>query len=312
MEGDLTRTENLTKGVQPVDNSIFQKAEILTEALPYIQKYKGKIFVIKIGGAILRIEESKKNILQDIAFLNAVGIKSVVICGAGPVITEELEKKGKKATFIEGLRVTDADVLEIAVEVLGQTRDDIVKHLTEEFKTPAFALKPEDGHIIARKIHWQQGYEVIDLGFVGQVENINSRIINNALEKGVVVFAPIGISNEGQKYNINGDAVSSAVAQAVEAEKLIFISGIKGIMRNLDNPDTLISVITADQAENLINEEIIQGGMIPKIRGAIAGLKGGVKKVHIISGNIAHSLVLEIFTEHGIGTEIILDEPKNG
>lgn len=295
-----------------MDNIIFQKAEALTEALPYIQRYKGKIFVIKIGGAILRIPESRKNILHDVAFLNAVGIKTVIVCGAGPAITEEIEKRGKKVKFIEGLRITDADVLEIVVEVLGNVRDEFARDLINEFKTPAFSLKPEDGHLIARKIHWQKGDEVIDLGFVGQVESVNTDVIKETLEKGIVIFAPIGISRDGQKYNINGDSVSSSVAQSLGAEKLIFVSGVKGVMRNLDNSDTLISVLTASQAEGLINEGVIHGGMIPKVKGAIASLKGGVKKVHIISGNIAHSLILEIFTEQGIGTEIILDGESNG
>ena len=295
-----------------MNSNFFQKAEVLVEALPYIQQYKGRVFVVKIGGAILRLPESKKNILHDIAFLNAVGIKTIVVCGAGPTITEEIEKRGKKVKFIEGLRVTDADVLEIVVELLGANRDEIVKTLRDEFNTEALAVKEDQGHLIARKIHWQKGDEIIDLGFVGQVEKVNTDVINSFLEKGVVVFSPIGISEDGQKYNINGDSVSSAVARAMGAEKLIFITSVRGVMRNIDNPDTLLSIITASQAENLIKEGVIQGGMIPKVRGAIASLKGGVKKVHIISGNIPHSLILEVFTEQGAGTEIILSEEKNG
>lgn len=295
-----------------MNSNFFQKAEVLVEALPYIQQYKGRVFVVKIGGAILRLPESKKNILHDIAFLNAVGIKTIVVCGAGPTITEEIEKRGKKVKFIEGLRVTDADVLEIVVELLGANRDEIVKTLRDEFNTEALAIKEDQGHLIARKIHWQKGDEIIDLGFVGQVEKVNTDVINSFLEKGVVIFSPIGISEDGQKYNINGDSVSSAVARAMGAEKLIFITSVRGVMRNIDNPDTLLSIITASQAENLIKEGVIQGGMIPKVRGAIASLRGGVKKVHIISGNIPHSLILEVFTEQGAGTEIILSEEKNG
>jgi len=295
-----------------VENSIHAKAETLIEALPYIQDYKGKTFVIKIGGAILRLPESKKNILQDIAFLSAVGIKTVVVCGAGPTITEEIEKRGKKAKFIEGLRVTDRETLDIVVEFLGAARDEVVETLKNEFRTEAFSLKPEDRHLIAKKIHWQKGDEIIDLGFVGQVENVQADVLASFLEKGVAVFAPIGISLDGQKYNINGDSVSSAVAQSLGAEKLIFVTGVRGVMRNPDNPDTLLSVITASQGENLIKDEVISGGMIPKIRGAIGSLKGGVKKVHIISGNVAHSIILEVFTEQGIGTEIILDGENNG
>lgn len=289
-----------------MNNSIFQKAETLVEAFPYIQKYKGKIFVIKIGGGILKLSESRQNILHDIAFLSSVGIKTVVVCGAGPAITEEIEKRGKKAKFIEGLRVTDAEILDVVVDVLGSARDSIAKTLKDDFGVEAIVLKPEDRHLIAEKIHWQKGLEVIDLGFVGQVVEVKTGIIMSAAEKGVVVLAPVGISVDGQKYNINGDSVSSAVARSLGAEKLIFMTGVRGVMRNLDNPDTLISVITATQAENLINEEVIIGGMIPKVRGAISSLRGGVKKVHIISGNMPHSLILEVFTEHGVGTEIVL------
>lgn len=295
-----------------MDNDIIQKAEVLVEALPYIQKYKSKIFVIKIGGGILKLPESKRNILHDIAFLHSVGIKVIVICGAGPAITEEIEKRGKRAKFIEGLRVTDADILKVVVELLGTARDDITGILRKDFNVDAYPLKPEDGHLVARKIHWQKGDEIIDLGFVGQVENVRTEVINSCLEKGVVIFAPIGISPDGQMFNINGDSVSSAVAKEVGAEKLIFVTAVRGVMRNVDNPDTLISVITSSQVENLINEKVIQGGMLPKVRGAIASLKGGVKKVHIISGNLPHSIILEIFTEHGVGTEIILEEKPNG
>ncbi|MCX7705295.1 MAG: acetylglutamate kinase, partial [bacterium] len=291
-----------------MDIDILQKAEVLVEALPYIQKYKGKIFVIKVGGGILKLPESKRSILHDIAFLHSVGIKVIVVCGAGPFITEEIEKRGKKAKFIEGLRVTDADILEVVVELLGRVRDEIAELLKKDFNIDVYPLKPEHGHLIARKIHWQKGDEIIDLGFVGQVEKVGTEIIKSHLDKGVVVFAPIGISSEGQMYNINGDSVASAVAKDLSAEKLIFVTAVRGVMRNVDNPDTLISVMTSSQVENLINEKVIQGGMLPKVRGAIASLKGGVKKVHIISGNVPHSIILEVFTEHGVGTEIILEE----
>ncbi|MCM8815132.1 MAG: acetylglutamate kinase [Candidatus Omnitrophica bacterium] len=289
-----------------MDISIFQKAEALVEAFPYIQKYRGKTFVIKVGGGILKLPEPRHNILHDIAFLSSVGIKAIVVCGAGPAITEEIEKRGKKVKFIEGLRVTDAEILNIVVDVLGSARDSIAKTLNEQFNVKSVVLRPEDNFLIAEKIHWQKGLEIIDLGFVGQVVEVKTGVIMDALEKGVVVLAPLGISSDGQKYNINGDSVSSSVAQALNAEKLIFMTGVRGVMRNIDNPDTLISVITVSQAANLINEGVVTGGMIPKVRGAISSLKGGVKKVHIISGNMPHSLILEVFTEHGVGTEIVL------
>lgn len=288
-----------------VDDILMRKAEVLVEALPYIQRYKGKTFVVKVGGGILRIPESKRTILQDVAFLNSVGIRTVIICGAGPTVTEEIERRGMKATFVEGLRITDSEVLKIVTEVLGAARDDIKNTLESVFSTKAFSLMPESKVLIAKKIHWQKGEEIIDLGFVGQVTEVSTHLINDCLKEGVVVFAPIGISPEGQLYNINGDTAAATVAQALGAEKLIFLTGVPGVMRNLDNSDTLISILNSGQAENLIKEGIIQHGMIPKVKGAIASIKSGVRKVHIISGNIAHSLILEVFTDQGVGTEII-------
>jgi acetylglutamate kinase len=295
----------MTRGENVVGDITMKKAETLVEALPYIQKYKGKTFVVKVGGGILRIPESKRSILQDVAFLNAVGVKTVIVCGAGPAISEEIERRGKKVTFVEGLRVTDADVLQIVVDMLGAARDDIRDTLEKGFSTHASALTPAERPLTAQKIHWQKGAEVIDLGFVGQVTSVSVDAVNAALDRGVVVFAPLGVSPEGQIYNVNGDTASATVAQALGAEKLIFLTGVPGVMRNISNADTLISILSVDQADSLIKEGVIQQGMIPKVRGAVASLRGGVKKVHIISGNVPHSLVLEVFTDQGVGTEIV-------
>ncbi|MCL5408569.1 MAG: acetylglutamate kinase [Candidatus Omnitrophica bacterium] len=291
-----------------MEEIIFKKAEILVEALPYIQKYKGKLFVIKMGGSIFRNQDVKKSILMDVAFLNAVGINVLLVCGGGPFITEEIEKTGKKVEFIEGLRVTNKEELEIVVKVLGNVKNEIKDILETQFNTCCTGFNPEDRIVLAKKIHWQKGDEVIDLGYVGQITGVDIPKIESQITRGVVIIAPIGISEEGQLYNINGDSVSAYISQIMKAEKLIFLTSVPGIMRNISNPDALISILTVEQAEGLIKDNIIQHGMIPKTKACISSLKEGVKKTHIISGTISHALLFEIFTQQGIGTEIILSE----
>lgn len=292
-----------------MEEGILKKAEVLVEAYPYIKKYQGKTFVIKIGGSILQLEEAKENILQDIAFLEVVGINTVVVCGGGPFITEEIEKRGGKTKFIDGLRITDKKVLQIVKDILYDVRDSIVKELNEKFEVSASALLAEEKAITAKKIHYQRGEEVIDLGFVGQVSEVNKDYIYEKLKKErVLVLAPIAYDKDGVLLNINGDAVASMVAENMKVEKLIFITDVLGIMRNPEKPETLISVLELSQGEELIKKGIIKEGMIPKARASMTAIKKGVKKVHIINGNIPHSILLETFTKSGIGTEII----KNG
>jgi acetylglutamate kinase len=207
--------------------------------------------------------------------------------------------------------VTDGEMLDIVVNVLGNVRDEIKTALETDFQTKCFSLKPEEKFLLAEKIHWQKGAEIIDLGYVGQIIKLETGYFKKHLAEGVIVIAPVGISEEGQFYNINGDTASSFISQAMGAEKLIFLTSVPGVMRNISNPDTLISVLTIEQAENLLKENIIHQGMIPKVKACIASLKEGVKKTHIISGNIPHSMLIEIFTQEGIGTEIVVSE-QNG
>jgi len=292
-----------------VEDEILKKAEVLIEAYPYIKKYKGKTFVIKIGGSILRIDEAKENILQDIAFLEVVGINVILICGGGPFITEEIEKRGGKVKFIDGLRITDKKTLEIVKSILFNVRDSIINELKNKFNLSASSLTPEEKFITGKKIHYQRGEEVVDLGFVGQVVDVNIKYIEEKLKKErVLVVAPLAFDKEGILLNINGDAVASSIAENMKAEKLIFITDVLGIMRHPEKAETLISVLELSQGDDLINKKIIKEGMIPKVRSAMKAIRKGVKKVHIISGNISHSILLEVFTKSGIGTEII----KNG
>jgi acetylglutamate kinase len=292
-----------------VEDVLIKKAEILVEALPYIQEYMDRIFVVKVGGSLLSSPETFDNVLLDIAFLSAVGVKVVIVCGGGPFINEALELGGKKVDFVEGLRVTDAEVLDVVVNVLGKVRDGILQVLAGKYRAQAFALTPDDNVLVAKKIHWQQGDEVIDLGFVGQVVDVNVDFLKKTLEKGIVIMSPIGKSPEGQLFNINGDSVASSVAQKLGAEKMLFVSNVRGVMRNPANTDTLISTLNAVQSEILIKDGVIHQGMIPKVRAAIASLKAGVKKVHIVGG-ISHAVLLEVFTSEGIGTEIVLEEQQ--
>ncbi|MCD6221461.1 acetylglutamate kinase [bacterium] len=292
-----------------MEDEILKKAEVLIEAYPYIKKYKGKTFVIKIGGSILRIDEAKEDILQDIAFLEVVGINVILICGGGPFITEEIEKRGGKAKFIDGLRITDKKTLEIVKDVLYNVRDSIINELKNKFNLSASSLTPEEKFITGKKIHYQRGEEVVDLGFVGQVADVNVKYIEEKVKKEkVLVVAPLAFDKEGVLLNINGDAVSSSIAENMKAEKLIFITDVLGIMRHPEKAETLISVLELSQGDDLINKKIIKEGMIPKVRSAMKAIRKGVKKVHIISGNVSHSILLEVFTKSGIGTEIV----KNG
>jgi len=290
-----------------VEEEVIKKAEVLAEAYPYIKQYKDSIFVVKVGGSILRMKNVADTIIKNIAFLEVVGIKVIVVCGGGPFITEEIEKRGKKPVFIEGLRVTDKETLQIVQDVLFDVRDNIVKNLKEKLDVKADILSPEENFMTAKKIHYQKGAEVIDLGFVGQITNVNSEYINRRLEENrVLVLAPLISGDDGCLYNVNGDSVASSVAEALKSEKLIFITDVAGVMRNPQNPDTLISVLHINEAEELMEQNIIKGGMLPKVKAGVSAIKKGVKKVHIISGNITNSIILEVFTELGVGTEILL------
>ena len=290
-----------------MEEEVIKKAEVLVEAYPYIKQYKETVFVVKVGGSILRIQNVAENIMRNIAFLEVVGIKVIVVCGGGPFITEEIEKRGKKPVFIDGLRVTDRETLEIVKDVLFGVRDDIVKHLKEKLDVRADILSPGENFTTAKKIHYQKGAEVIDLGFVGQITDVNAEYITRRLEENrVLVLAPIISGDDGLLYNVNGDAVASSLAEALKAEKLIFITDVAGVMRNPQNPDTLISVLHISEAEELIEQNVIKGGMLPKVKAGISAIKKGVNKVHIISGSIPNSIILEVFTELGVGTEILV------
>jgi acetylglutamate kinase len=287
-----------------------EKASILIEALPYIRNFYGKTFVIKYGGAA-QIEESlKSTFAQDIVLLNFIGIHTVVVHGGGPKISKTMEQMGKKPQFIHGQRVTDRETMDIVEMVLAGIINKEIVNLINQHGGKAVGLSGKDGGLVkakkkvVKKLSPEtQTEEIIDLGLVGDVEEIDPSILITLKENNFIpVIAPVGYDRDGNTLNINADYVASAIAGAIRAEKLILLTDVEGI---LNQKGELISSIRSEAAEKLIEKGVIKGGMIPKVQACINALKKGCSKTYIIDGRIEHSLLLEIFTKEGIGTEII-------
>lgn len=276
-----------------------KKADTLIEALPYIKKFHKKVFVIKYGGSILSEEKVRKCVLEDIAFLRYSGILPVLVHGGGPNITGELKKLKIQSEFVDGIRVTDEATLKVVKEELHELNDLIVKDIN--FYGPlSKGLKLEDKLLkVVKKVGKK------DLGFVGDVIDYDKAKLEAVLEKMIPVIAPLGISSDGLSYNINADDVAFFLAAKLKAEKLVLLTNVAGVMRDPQNPDSLISTINSSAIEELIKEKVIEEGMIPKVTAAVGAIGQGVGKAHIISAKIPHALLLEIFTNEGIGTEIV-------
>ena len=283
------------------------RSESLIEALPHIQEFRGHTFVIKYGGAAMEDEQIVEKFLRDVIFLEAVGINPVLVHGGGKAITARMREAGLKAQFVNGLRVTDGAAIRIVEETLdGEINPSIVRTL-QEFGGRATGFS---GKTIfqARRLPPQTSEtgEVVDIGFVGEAAGMNAKEIKAAICKEIVpVISPIGADEDGTVLNINADVAAAALAAELNATKLIFVSDVPGIMRNPNDKTSLIPSVTAEQAESLIRQKVIVGGMIPKVQSAAAALKKGVKKIHLIGGQIQHCLLLEIFTNAGIGSEIL-------
>jgi acetylglutamate kinase len=286
------------------------KASVLTEALPYIRRFYQKTVVIKYGGHAMVESSLKDSFAQDIVLMKYIGINPVVVHGGGPQIGRMLERIGKKSDFFAGMRITDADTMDIVEMVLvGKVNKEIV-HLINHHGGGAIGLSGKDGHLLeARKLHMfrYQGDdrppEIIDVGLVGEVQRVNVEILR-ILEKSnlIPVIAPVGVGRSGETYNINADLVAGHVAGALKAEKLILMTDVPGV---LDAEGELITGITVAEAADLIQDEVLKGGMIPKVQCAIDALQSGVEKVHIVDGRNPHAVLLEIFTDAGVGTEIV-------
>lgn len=285
-----------------------ERAEVLIEALPFIQKFRGQTFVIKYGGSAMEDEQQVDRLLRDVVFLEAVGINPVIVHGGGKAISAKMREAGLSPQFVNGLRVTDAVSVRIVEETLdGEINPGIVTTI-HEHGGHARGLSGK-AVFVSRKLPPQRqgdGSEA-DLGFVGEAVGVETADVVAAVKREIVpVISPIGATAEGQVLNINADVAAAALAAGLRAHKLIFVSDVPGIMRNPAQPDTLIPTVTSEQTQMLIAEEVIAGGMIPKVESAVRALEAGVEKIHLIGGHIPHCLLLEIFTNSGIGTEIVL------
>ena len=282
--------------------SIINKAEILTEALPYIKKFSGITVVIKYGGAALVNEEIKSTIIKDIALMKFVGFKPVVVHGGGKDINKALERVGIEPQFKDGLRVTDEETMEVVQEVLvGKVNKSLVTELCLQGINAVGVCGKDSGFMKVKKAT-PNG---LDLGLVGEVTEVDTTLINTLLDNDFEpVISTVGVDEEGNSYNVNADYAAVAVAGALNAEKLVFITDVAGVMRDVNDPNSVISTTNTAEINELIADGTIAGGMIPKVQCCLAGVNAGVKNVHILDGRIAHCLILEIFTNKGIGTLI--------
>jgi len=288
-------------------DSYLDKAKVLTEALPYIQRFHRKTIVIKYGGSAMQEEGLRQRFAQDIVLMKFVGLRPVVVHGGGPQIGATLKRLGKDTRFVRGMRVTDAETMEVVEMVLsGKLNKDLVQ-LINSHGGRAVGLSGKDGNLIeARKMVLEEGEGAgEDLGFVGEVANVNAGIIKD-MDRGmyVPVVAPIGVGKGGETYNINADLVASRLAVALEADKLILLTDVTGV---LDGSGELLSSIPLGELKGLLTREEVTGGMIPKVRCCFEAVSQGVRKAHIIDGKVEHSVLLEVFTDRGVGTEIYAD-----
>lgn len=288
------------RGETKMMKDAIKEAEILSQALPYIQEYSDKIIVVKYGGNAMKNEELKQNVMTDIVLLSEIGIKVVLVHGGGPAINHMLQKVGIEPKFVDGLRYTDKDTMEVVQMVLaGQTNKELVSILNGKGAT-AVGLSGMDAKLIKAKKYEANGK---DLGFVGEVEEIHAKSILDVLAHGYIpVIASVGVDDEGQAYNINADIAASSIAQALNAENMILVSDVPGILEDPKDERSLYSNIYFDQIDELIASDFISGGMIPKVECIKTALDGGVKKSCIIDGRIPHSILIEILSQQGIGT----------
>lgn len=287
---------------------IIKKADILIEALPYIRTFFGKTVVIKYGGKAMVDEELKETFAQDVVLMKYVGMNPVIVHGGGPQISSMMKRLGKEPKFVKGIRITDKETMEIVEMVLGGTINKEIVTAINRHGGKAVGLTGKDGRLItARQIELDRPKKnkagSPDMGMAGEVEEVDPRLLS-CLEgdRFIPVIAPIGADRQGKGYNINADIVAGSIASALKTEKLIFLTDVQGI---LDKDGKLLSTLSKKETSKLIRDEVISNGMLPKVRSCLAALEGGVKKTHIIDGRIPHAILLEIFTDKGIGTEII-------
>jgi acetylglutamate kinase len=288
-------------------NSIYEKAEVLIEALPYIQRFNRKIIVVKYGGSAMVDEELKKNVIKDVVLLKLVGFKPIVVHGGGKEISKWAGKIGMEPKFVNGLRVTDTDTMEIAEMVLNKVNKSLVQ-MIEALGVRSVGISGKDGGLLHVKKKYSNGE---DIGFVGDIDKVNPDILYDLLEKDFLpVICPVGYGDDSNSYNINADDAACSIATAINAEKLAFLTDIEGVYRDVNDKNSLISEMNVTEVKQFIKEGFAGGGMLPKLNNCVEAVESGVSRVHILDGRIAHCLLLEIFTNKGIGTAIINDLEK--
>ena len=285
-----------------LDEKILEKAATLIEALPYIQYFSGKIMVIKYGGSAMVDEELKKQVIQDAVLLKLVGFKPIIVHGGGKEISRWVNKVGMEAKFVHGLRVTDEETMEIAEMVLNKVNKSLVS-LVHSLGVKAIGLSGKDGELLKVEKKYSDGE---DIGFVGEIKEVNPKILYDMLEKDFLpIICPIGFDDNYKSYNINADDAACAIAKAVHAEKLAFLTDVEGVYKNPEDKTTLISELTVEELRGLLEGETIGGGMLPKLNNCLDAIEHGVSRVHIMDGRISHCILLEIFTNKGVGTAIL-------
>ena len=285
-------------------NTYLEKARVLIEALPYIQRFNRKIIVVKYGGSAMVDENLKRSVIQDVTLLKLVGFKPIIVHGGGKEISRWVGKVGMEPKFINGLRVTDQETMEIAEMVLNKVNKSLVT-MVQELGVKAVGISGKDGGLLQVEKKYSDGQ---DIGYVGEVTGVNPKVLYDLLEKDFLpIVAPIGLDENFQTYNINADDAACAIAKAVSAEKLAFLTDIEGLYKDINDKSSFISRLSATEAEELIAGGFIGGGMLPKLNNCTSAIRNGVNRVHILDGRIPHCLLLEIFTNHGVGTAIVED-----
>ena len=286
------------------DEKYLEKAAVLVEALPYIQKFNRKVIVVKYGGSAMGDEQLKKSVISDVTLLKLVGFKPIIVHGGGKEISKWVGKVGKEAQFINGLRVTDEETMEIAEMVLGRVNKSLVS-MVEELGVKAVGISGKDGGLLKVKKKYADGK---DIGYVGEITDVDPKILYDLMEKDFLpIICPVGLDDEFNTYNINADDAACAIARAVGANKLAFLTDIEGLYRDFEDKSSLISEIKVKEAKELIAGGTIGGGMLPKLSNCIDAIEAGVSRVHIIDGRIPHSILMEIFSDRGVGTAILGD-----
>lgn len=283
---------------------VMKKAEVLIEALPYIQRYNRKIIVVKYGGSAMESEEFQKNVIKDVTLLKLVGFKPIIVHGGGKAISKWVGKVGKEAQFVNGLRVTDDETMEIAEMVLNRVNKCLVR-MVQELGVKAIGISGKDSGLLKAKKKLSGGQ---DIGYVGEVEEVDPKILYDLLDNDYLpIIAPVGMNENFETFNINADDAACAIAKAVHAEKLAFLTDIEGVYEDINDPSTFISRLTTSEADALIASGNIGGGMLPKLANCTDAVKEGVQRVHILDGRIPHCLLLEFFTNKGVGTMFMPD-----